>query len=146
LLAVVDMAHERGQRRMHREDDIGSPSRRAELRCAVVVEPELAQEAELAGPVAARAQVGHGLGERWRFGPGGWPKTELAHAPSLCCPIAGLRFSPWPRDQAESISSSWISTSASPISGAKPPRSRSGTSRSSRRSCAPPTARGTATR
>ena len=56
LAVALDVAHEAGDRRVHRERDPAPPRELAELLGPGVVHPEAALEIDLAGGVAALAQ------------------------------------------------------------------------------------------
>src|SRR5581483_12291683 len=145
LLLALDVAHEGRKRRVHGDDDVALAECRRQLRRVVVGEPEAADEADLDGPVPLGRKPRRHVLEGRQVGQAGGSDADLAHAPSLVRPTRFLPSFPWPRSPRASICWSSTSTSASPISGGRRRRSRSGTSRSWRRSCAPPTARATAT-
>ena len=79
LLLAGDVAHERGERRVHGEDDVVGPEGRSELGSGVVVEPEAAAEADLAGPVALRGEGPCRLLEALGLGQAGRADPDLAH-------------------------------------------------------------------
>src|SRR5262245_2546983 len=148
LAVALDMAHEAGDRRVHRERDLAAPGELPELLRPRVVHPEPGLEVDLVRRVAALAQeLDRRLGRFPRQHPCR-PKAEHSHGCNVtqpCCPIGVLRFFAWPSAQLESTFWSSTSTSASPISGGRPVTSRTGISTSSPHSCGPRTARGTAT-
>ena len=79
LLAAVDVAHERGERGVHRERDVRGVRGGAEQRRLLVVEPEPADEAEFAGVVAGVGELDDRVGEvlgRWEVRR---PETQCAH-------------------------------------------------------------------
>ena len=146
----VGMARER--ERAARAPRARSPARGrlAEPRGPRVVHPEAALEVELARRVAALEQD---LDGRLRATPG--RGSAQGRSGSLPCADGNGRRMPsdggptlfdMAKHPPASTCSSSTSTSGSPTSGARPARSPSGTSRSWRRSCAPRTARATATR
>ncbi len=94
LLAALRVTHERGQRRVDREDDPGLPGELAEPPGEVVVHPEPAREVDLAGVVAPLLQA---LERALRGLPGGnpcWAETDDGHSPhgSPSDALSTLRF------------------------------------------------------
>ena len=150
-LLLVGVAREREQRRVHGQRDVLGARELAEPLGPRVVEPEAALEVELAGGVAALdEQLDREVGRLPR-GTASRADADRSHEPTVpdrvqCRPTGVLPFSTWRRHRPASTCSSSTSTSGSPTSGARRGRCPSGTSRSWPRSCAPPTARGTATR
>src|SRR5581483_11457611 len=134
---------------VHRQDDLRLGRELAEALGPRVVHPEPALEVDLAGAVAALEEE---LDGRLRALPrrdSRLPEADLAHgsepSASAMPSGAGRMVDPCRTVQLESTCSSSTSTSASPTCGARRTRSTSGTWRSSARSCAPRTARATAT-
>ena len=95
LLAAVGVAHEGRERRVDRERDVGRGGGGAEERRGLVVEPEAADEAELAGPVALGRERRERLLERRRLGqPAGAVADrhpfEAAYAVRPCFYVFGM--------------------------------------------------------
>ena len=83
LLAAVGVAHERRERRVDGERDVGRGGGFAEERRGVVVEPEAAGEAELARAVALGRERGEGRVEAVRLRQIGRAEADLSHAGQL---------------------------------------------------------------
>jgi hypothetical protein len=83
LLAAVGVAHERGQRRMDGQRDVGAVERFGELWRCVVVEPEAAREADLDGAVPRRGEQRRRLLEGGRLGQPGRPESDRSHVRSV---------------------------------------------------------------
>ena len=149
-LLLVGMAGEGEERRVHRERDLVLTGDLREPLGPRVVHPEPALEVELTGGIAALEQDLHGGFRRLPGRATRWSEADRSHALTVTDdvrPTGVLPFSRWHnRHLLVSICSNSTSTSGSPTSGARPATSPSGTSRSSRRSCAPRTGRATATR
>src|SRR5215211_4626182 len=93
LLAALRVAHEAGDRRVHREHDAVVAREVAEARREVVVHPEAALEVDLARGIAAREQeLDRSLG-RFLRGHARRPETDLRHARRLCRPTSLLHSS-----------------------------------------------------
>src|SRR6476620_8311579 len=121
LLASVRMAHECRERSVHGEDDVRGGGCRAEERRSLVVEPEAADEADLAGPVTLCPERRERLLECRRLGQPAGAVADLTHWRSLCRPAMSSdpvsTFLACPSALPESTYSSSTSTSASPTSG-----------------------------
>ena len=143
----VEVAQERRDRRVDRERDparaASSPKRAAH---SLGFHPEAALEVDLAGRVAALERAASiAASGALAAGHAGGAKADLV-MPVRRPTSTRVPSSHGRSDRPASSCSSWTSTSGSPTSGARPAGSTSGTSRSSQRSCAPRTARATATR
>src|SRR5205823_8189415 len=90
LLAPVGMAHEGGEWGVHRERDVCGGRGGAEQRSGLVVEPEAADESDLAGPVTLRRERGERLLERRRLRQPTRAVADLTHSRSLFRPTLFL--------------------------------------------------------
>src|SRR6266516_4031239 len=81
LLLARDVAHERGERGVDREGDVVRMQRGGEVGGGVIVEPEAADEADLARPVAALRKSLRCILERAGVRQPGRPDPDLSHGP-----------------------------------------------------------------
>src|SRR5262249_38735560 len=148
LLVALAVPHEPRDGCVQRQGDPCVAGKVAEPLGKRVAHPEPTLAVDFARGVAAFLEERDGLLGAFAGGNTGRADADCAHEFTLAQVLSdGVpTLFPCPNDPLASSCSSSTSTSGSPISGARRMTSPTGTSRSWLRSCARPTARGTATR